>query len=287
MDCKSCVLIHERVRSHLTKIDWNPSCLTFRFLPEWTIESWISELLLTDPENVVDYTLHVFFNYFFLLVTVSPPHSIHQSSTMSCCLNDDDPFPADDCLFADTFSQTSVYKLLGQELKIIQLFGANLGVAAPVWESVRTLFITQCRLCTHAKLQTAMCACTYEHAHVCAHRLCNCVVTLRSNMWTGVGDASSSWDRELVSLGFWPLFLVWGVMTLCVACSDHCMMLFLLFFILSTSFCQFVWSLGGPWFTMFWRYERYVAQEGMLIYLQGYYSLGFFIWISLIICVVL
>ncbi|XP_019736203.1 protein-lysine methyltransferase METTL21B isoform X2 [Hippocampus comes] len=58
---------------------------------------------------------------------------------MSCCVNDDDPFPVDDCLFADTFSQTSVYKLLGQELKIIQLFGANLGVAAPVWESALQL----------------------------------------------------------------------------------------------------------------------------------------------------
>ncbi|XP_037108793.1 EEF1A lysine methyltransferase 3-like [Syngnathus acus] len=54
---------------------------------------------------------------------------------MSCCMNDDDPFPADECLFTDTFSQDSVYNLMGQELSIIQLFGANLGVAAPVWES--------------------------------------------------------------------------------------------------------------------------------------------------------
>ncbi|XP_057701736.1 EEF1A lysine methyltransferase 3-like [Corythoichthys intestinalis] len=54
---------------------------------------------------------------------------------MSCFMNDDDPFPADECLFADTFSQESIYQLMGQELKITQLFGANLGVAAPVWES--------------------------------------------------------------------------------------------------------------------------------------------------------
>ncbi|XP_077582680.1 EEF1A lysine methyltransferase 3-like [Stigmatopora nigra] len=54
---------------------------------------------------------------------------------MSCFVNDDDPFPADECLFADTFSQESIYKLMGQELKITQIFGANLGVAAPVWES--------------------------------------------------------------------------------------------------------------------------------------------------------
>ncbi|XP_061642272.1 EEF1A lysine methyltransferase 3-like isoform X1 [Phyllopteryx taeniolatus] len=58
---------------------------------------------------------------------------------MSCFVNDDDPFPADDCLFADTFSQDSVYMLMGQELKITQLFGANLGVAAPVWESAQQL----------------------------------------------------------------------------------------------------------------------------------------------------
>ncbi|XP_077385993.1 EEF1A lysine methyltransferase 3-like [Festucalex cinctus] len=58
---------------------------------------------------------------------------------MSCCVNDDDPFPADECLFADTFSQDSVYNLMGQELRIIQVFGANLGVAAPVWESALQL----------------------------------------------------------------------------------------------------------------------------------------------------
>ncbi|XP_049588614.1 EEF1A lysine methyltransferase 3-like [Syngnathus scovelli] len=54
---------------------------------------------------------------------------------MSCCMNDDDPFPADECLFTDTFSKDSVYNVMGQELSIIQLFGANLGVAALVWES--------------------------------------------------------------------------------------------------------------------------------------------------------
>lgn len=50
---------------------------------------------------------------------------------------EDDPFPVDDFLFADTFFQETVYNLVGQELKIRQVFGANLGVAAPVWEAVR------------------------------------------------------------------------------------------------------------------------------------------------------
>ncbi|KAM7422334.1 hypothetical protein PAMA_010411 [Pampus argenteus] len=49
--------------------------------------------------------------------------------------DEDDPFPADDCLFAETFSQETIYNLIGQELKIRQVFGANLGVAAPVWEA--------------------------------------------------------------------------------------------------------------------------------------------------------
>ncbi|KAM4740238.1 EEF1A lysine methyltransferase 3-like [Anableps anableps] len=50
--------------------------------------------------------------------------------------DEDDPFPVDDdCLFTDTFSQENVYRLMGEELRIKQLFGANLGVAAPVWEA--------------------------------------------------------------------------------------------------------------------------------------------------------
>ncbi|XP_051272157.1 EEF1A lysine methyltransferase 3-like [Dicentrarchus labrax] len=58
---------------------------------------------------------------------------------MSCAGDEDDPFPVDDCLFAETFSQDSVYTLVGEELKIRQLFGANLGVAAPVWEAALQL----------------------------------------------------------------------------------------------------------------------------------------------------
>ncbi|XP_070759484.1 EEF1A lysine methyltransferase 3-like [Enoplosus armatus] len=54
---------------------------------------------------------------------------------MICAEDEDDPFPVDDCLFAETFSQDTVYSLAGQELKIRQVFGANLGVAAPVWEA--------------------------------------------------------------------------------------------------------------------------------------------------------
>ncbi|XP_061688182.1 EEF1A lysine methyltransferase 3-like isoform X2 [Syngnathoides biaculeatus] len=72
-----------------------------------------------------------FFKIFFL--------ALRSSCTMSCFVNEDDPFPADDCLFADTFSQESVYTVMGQTLKITQLFGANLGVAAPVWESAQYL----------------------------------------------------------------------------------------------------------------------------------------------------
>ncbi|XP_037616965.1 EEF1A lysine methyltransferase 3-like isoform X2 [Sebastes umbrosus] len=58
---------------------------------------------------------------------------------MMCSGDEDDPFPVDDGLFADTFSQDTVYSLAGQQLKIRQLFGANLGVAAPVWEAALQL----------------------------------------------------------------------------------------------------------------------------------------------------
>lgn len=47
----------------------------------------------------------------------------------------EDPFPVDDCLFEETFSNDIVYNVSGQELRIRQVFGANLGVAAPVWEA--------------------------------------------------------------------------------------------------------------------------------------------------------
>lgn len=60
---------------------------------------------------------------------------------MICAEEEDDPFPVDDSLFADTFTQENVYNLVGQELKIRQVFGANLGVAAPVWEAVRANFV--------------------------------------------------------------------------------------------------------------------------------------------------
>ncbi|XP_003441400.1 EEF1A lysine methyltransferase 3 [Oreochromis niloticus] len=54
---------------------------------------------------------------------------------MSPTEDEDDPFPVDDCLFTETFSLDSVYTLMGEEVKIRQLFGADLGVAAPVWEA--------------------------------------------------------------------------------------------------------------------------------------------------------
>lgn len=47
----------------------------------------------------------------------------------------DDPFPVEDCLFQETFCNESVYNVSGHELKIKEVFGANLGVAAPVWEA--------------------------------------------------------------------------------------------------------------------------------------------------------
>ncbi|XP_045932513.1 EEF1A lysine methyltransferase 3-like [Micropterus dolomieu] len=58
---------------------------------------------------------------------------------MICVGDEDDPFPVDHCLFADTYSQDTVYSLVGEELKIRQVFGANLGVAAPVWEAALNL----------------------------------------------------------------------------------------------------------------------------------------------------
>ncbi|XP_053723869.1 EEF1A lysine methyltransferase 3-like [Synchiropus splendidus] len=47
----------------------------------------------------------------------------------------DDPFPAGADVFDETFCEDQVYTLLGQELKIRQMFGAQLGVAAPVWDA--------------------------------------------------------------------------------------------------------------------------------------------------------
>uniref|UniRef100_A0A3Q0TAT7 EEF1A lysine methyltransferase 3 n=1 Tax=Amphilophus citrinellus TaxID=61819 RepID=A0A3Q0TAT7_AMPCI len=54
---------------------------------------------------------------------------------MSHTEDEDDPFPVDDNLFTETFSLESVYTLMGEEVRIKQLFGADLGVAAPVWEA--------------------------------------------------------------------------------------------------------------------------------------------------------
>ncbi|XP_037303801.2 EEF1A lysine methyltransferase 3-like [Pungitius pungitius] len=55
---------------------------------------------------------------------------------MICAGDDDeDPFPVEDCLFAETFSQDTAFTLFGQELRIQQVFGGNLGVAAAVWEA--------------------------------------------------------------------------------------------------------------------------------------------------------
>lgn len=58
---------------------------------------------------------------------------------MICAGDEDDPFPVDEGLFAETFSQETEYSLMGERLRIRQVFGANLGVAAPVWEAVRAV----------------------------------------------------------------------------------------------------------------------------------------------------
>ncbi|XP_053313678.1 EEF1A lysine methyltransferase 3 [Spea bombifrons] len=42
-------------------------------------------------------------------------------------------------LFSDTYTEESCYKFCGQELRITQLYGANLGVAAPVWDAALNL----------------------------------------------------------------------------------------------------------------------------------------------------
>ncbi|XP_004069302.1 EEF1A lysine methyltransferase 3 [Oryzias latipes] len=54
---------------------------------------------------------------------------------MSCPAEEEDPFPADDGLFSESFSQEVVFTFMGEQLKISQVFGANLGVAAAVWEA--------------------------------------------------------------------------------------------------------------------------------------------------------
>lgn len=102
---------------------------------------------------------------------------------------EDDPFPVDVSLFADTFSQETVYSLVGQELKIRQVFGANLGVAAPVWEAVGLNFVF-----SSPKLQRAVlfvgpvsspcgvCLLTCRHY--------SCAATLRSSRWSFRGSAS-------------------------------------------------------------------------------------------------
>lgn len=95
---------------------------------------------------------------------------------MICGEDEDDPFPVDDGLFAETFSQETVYKLVGEELKIRQLFGANLGVAAPVWEAVRAhvphvdvmeiSLLSQWASCLMVRACISMCT---QALHLCCH----------------------------------------------------------------------------------------------------------------------
>ncbi|XP_018581029.2 EEF1A lysine methyltransferase 3-like [Scleropages formosus] len=60
-------------------------------------------------------------------------------------------FPVEDGLFADCFSEEAVYRFGEQELKISQLFGASLGVAAPVWDAAVCL----CRYVEEAPLDVS------------------------------------------------------------------------------------------------------------------------------------
>ncbi|XP_073519362.1 LOW QUALITY PROTEIN: EEF1A lysine methyltransferase 3 [Phyllobates terribilis] len=47
-----------------------------------------------------------------------------------------DELPRDVCsLFSDTYTEESGYRFCGRDLRITQHFGANLGVAAPVWDA--------------------------------------------------------------------------------------------------------------------------------------------------------
>ncbi|KAJ8260183.1 hypothetical protein GJAV_G00178030 [Gymnothorax javanicus] len=59
------------------------------------------------------------------------------------------PFHMDGELFADTFSEEVIYRFSTEELKISQVFSANLGVAAPVWDAA--LFL--CRYLDHLDLK--------------------------------------------------------------------------------------------------------------------------------------
>lgn len=95
---------------------------------------------------------------------------------MICAEEEDDPFPVDDSLFADTFTQETVYSLVGQELKIRQVFGANLGVAAPVWEAVRANFVyfDDMKICLLLRFELSvtimLCVCLCTQAlHLCCY----------------------------------------------------------------------------------------------------------------------
>lgn len=94
---------------------------------------------------------------------------------MMCAGDEDDPFPVDDCLFAETFSQDTVYSLVGEELKIRQVFGANLGVAAPVWEAVRLHVDGYENIPDKSEFCLTISVC------VCVHRRYTCAVTSRSS----------------------------------------------------------------------------------------------------------
>ncbi|KAJ8258925.1 hypothetical protein COCON_G00179370 [Conger conger] len=67
----------------------------------------------------------------------------------SGCEQEGYPFNMGDELFADTFSEEVIYRFSGEELKIRQVFSANLGVAAQVWDAALCL----CRYFDHLDLK--------------------------------------------------------------------------------------------------------------------------------------
>lgn len=83
---------------------------------------------------------------------------------------EDDPFPVDDSLFSDTFCQETVYRLVGQEVKIRQVFGANLGVAARVWDAVRLDYVLFSRNRKHRVCARACFLCTNTNSDECTAR---------------------------------------------------------------------------------------------------------------------
>lgn len=105
--------------------------------------------------------------YFFHLVC-KISICFHSVLVMTRAGDEEDPFPVDDGLFAETFCLDSVFEMMGEEVRIKQVFGANLGVAAPVWEAVRVDAVLNIFfLVVFRRLLRKWCSdtCMCKHAH--------------------------------------------------------------------------------------------------------------------------